>query len=131
MPDPVVEVEGPQRSGRERGSLDAGLVRMDNGTVAGPTREKVNGAEGCAANTNAPYNCVMLVPIASDRDHEPTGSKDNGGDLWSSATAFKITEVNSNTHNAQLLDDYIVTGTGTTIGWCRDCGGPVVIRLVW
>jgi len=33
-------------------------------------------------------------------------------------------------HNATLLDDYILSGTGAN-SWCRDCGGAVVIRLIW
>jgi hypothetical protein len=41
-----------------------------------------------------------------------------------------MTEVNVNTHNATLIDDYIMTGTGGG-SWCRDCGGAVVVRLIW
>src|SRR5215213_3469056 len=33
----------------------------------------------------------------------------------------------SEMHNATLLDDYILSGTGAN-SWCRDCGGAVVIR---
>jgi hypothetical protein len=44
--------------------------------------------------------------------------------------AFAITTVDSATHNATLLDDYIISGTGAS-NWCRDCGGVVVIRLIW
>jgi len=33
-------------------------------------------------------------------------------------------------HNAILLDDYILSGTGAN-SWCRECGGTVVIRLIW
>jgi Putative Flp pilus-assembly TadE/G-like len=79
---PLSKWKGLNDQDGNEGRSTPGWFGWDNGTVAGPTREKVNGAEGCAANTNAPYNCVMLVPIASDRDHEPTGSEDNGGDLW-------------------------------------------------
>jgi Putative Flp pilus-assembly TadE/G-like len=101
-----------------------GWLNYDNGTQAGPTREKVNGAEGCAANVGEPYNCVMLLPVAK------VGSQNNSLYIVGYA-AFKITSVGSNTHNAQLLDDFIVTGSGATTGWCRDCGGPVLIRLIW
>jgi hypothetical protein len=42
--------------------------------------------------------------------------------------AFSITTVESETRNANLLDDEIVCGTGAS-NWCRDRGGAVVIRL--
>jgi hypothetical protein len=104
-----------------------GWFNWTNGTQAGPTRDKVNGADGCAANTPAPYNCVMLVPIVSYLNgHTPSQTK-----IWVVGyAAFRITEVNSNTHNALLLDDYIVAGAGTS-DWCQDCGGATVIRLIW
>lgn len=92
----------------------------------GATKTKIDGADGCASGVTAPYNCVMLLPIAKNE----TAS---GGKLELHVVgfaAFQITEVNANTHNATLIDDYIMTGTGGG-SWCRDCGGAVVVRLIW
>lgn len=100
----------------------------DTGTKAGPTREKVNGAEGCAANTPEPYNCVMLIPVATNNPAESGNSKQV---YVVGYAAFKVTTVDSNSHNAQLLDDYIITGVGGSDTWCQACGGTVVIRLIW
>lgn len=44
--------------------------------------------------------------------------------------ALSITTVDCETHSATLLDGYIISGTGAG-NWCRDCGGAVVIRLIW
>ncbi len=100
----------------------------DTGTKAGPTRAKVNGAEGCAANTPEPYNCVMLIPVATNNPAESGNSKQ----IYVVGYApFKVTTVDSNSHNAQLLDDYIISGIGGSDTWCRECGGVVVIRLIW
>ncbi len=108
------------------GKTTPGWFKWDTGTQAGPTRDKVNGADGCNANTGMPYNCVMLVPIASNKTHTTTGS-----DIWVVGyAAFRITEIDKNSHNALLLDDYIVAGPGTS-DWCQDCGGATVIRLIW
>jgi Flp pilus assembly protein TadG len=123
---PSADWKGLNDQAANVGKSVPGWLNYDNGTQAGPTREKVNGAEGCAANTQDPYNCVMLIPIA-----KPSPTPSNAQVYVVGYAAFKVTTVGSNTHNAQLLDDYIVTGGGATTGWCRDCGGPVVIRLVW
>jgi Flp pilus assembly protein TadG len=98
------------------------------GEHAGPTRVKVNGTEGCGANVASPYNCVMLIPVATNNPAESNNSKQ----LYIVGyAAFRVTRVDANTHNAQLLDDYIISGTNGTDTWCRECGGVVVIRLIW
>jgi Flp pilus assembly protein TadG len=99
----------------------------DTGTKSGPTRAKVNGTEGCNANVAEPYNCIMILPIATNNPAEPGNAKEV---YVLGFAAFMVTTVDSNSHNGQLLDDYILTGPGQD-GWCRDCGGPVVIRLIW
>jgi hypothetical protein len=101
--------------------------RYDTGTSAGPTRAKVNGTQGCAANTAGPYNCVMILPIAVNSPAESGNSKSV---YVVALAAFYVTTVDANTHNAKLLDDYVLAGSGNN-GWCRDCGGLVVVRLVW
>lgn len=99
----------------------------DTGTKAGPTQAKVDGVEGCASGAGEPYDCVMILPIATN-DPAETG---NGKQLYVVGfAAFYVTTVDGNTHNGRLLDDYIITGAGTDT-WCRDCGGMVVIRLIW
>jgi hypothetical protein len=100
----------------------------DTGTKAGPTRAKVNGTEGCAANTPEPYNCIMILPIATNNPAESGNSKDVYVVAYG---AFQITTVDSNSHNAKLIPDYIMSGVDGTDGWCRDCTGAVVVRLIW
>jgi hypothetical protein len=95
----------------------------DEGTKAGPTRSKPAGAGGGSND----YGCVMMLPIAVDNPAESGNSKQ----VYVVAfAAFSVTTVDSNTHDAKLLDDFITTGPGTD-SWCRDCGGAVVIRLTW
>jgi hypothetical protein len=98
------------------------------GNRAGPVRTQVtiNGVEGCKAN-ESPSNCVMLIPVAVKRN-----AGDPSGQFYVIGyAAFKITQVGANSHNAQLLDDYIISGVGGSDTWCRECGGTVVIRLIW
>jgi Flp pilus assembly protein TadG len=99
----------------------------DTGDAAGPTQTKVEGVDGCASGTDAPYNCVMILPIATNSPAESGNSKEV---YVVGFAAFRVTTIDSNTHNATLLDDYIVSGSGAD-SWCRDCGGTVVIRLIW
>src|SRR5262249_47399099 len=77
----------------------------ETGTKAGPTQSKVDGVEGCAANTGAPYDCVMVLPIAMNNPAESGNSKQI---YVVGFAAFYVTTVDSNTHNAKLLDDYIM-----------------------
>ena len=100
----------------------------DTGTKAGPTRAKVSGAEGCGADVADPYGCVMILPIATN-DPKETG---NSKQLYVVGfAAFLVTSVDANSHNAKLLNNYIISGVDGTADWCRDCGGLVVIRLIW
>lgn len=76
--------------------------------------------------TIVPEECPTLSP----REHrilraEPGNSKDV--EVIGFA-AFRVTTVDTNSHNAPLLDDDIVSGPGTNDG-CRDRGGTVVVRL--
>jgi hypothetical protein len=98
------------------------------GTQAGPTRTKVEGAQGCGTNTSAPYNCVMILPIAVNSPPEDAAHQKQVYVVgWA---AFYVTNCGSNCHNAKLLDNHVVTGPGQD-GWTRDDGGPIVIRLIW
>jgi Flp pilus assembly protein TadG len=99
----------------------------DTGDKAGPTQTKVEGVDGCSSGTDAPYDCVMILPIATNNPAETGNSKQV---YVVGFAAFHVTTVDSNTHNATLLDDYIISGSGAD-SWCRDCGGTVVIRLIW
>jgi hypothetical protein len=99
----------------------------ETGTKSGPTRSKVNGTNGCNAGVDDPYNCVMLIPIAVDDPEETENSKQV---YVVGYAAFEVTTVDSNSHNAKLLDDYIITGKGAN-GWVRGSGGVTTIRLNW
>lgn len=91
---------------------------------------KVSGMEGCVELATKPFDCVMLIPVATAYD--------------SSLRRFKVTKVmgfrvrqdtvNTSTFWGTLLDDYLVYGASVPRGvdqapWCRDCGSVVVIRL--
>jgi len=69
----------------------------------------------------------MILPIATNN---PAKSGNSKKVYVVGFAAFNVTTVDSNTHNATLLDDYITSGSGTDT-WCRDCDGAVVIRLIW
>lgn len=99
----------------------------DEGTRAGPARSAVDGVEGCDTTDESPYNCIMILPIATNNPEETNNSKQVYVVGWA---AFHITQAAANRHNAKLLDDYVLPGPGAD-GWCRDCGGAVVIRLIW
>lgn len=120
--------KGLADQGKNGGKVAPAWFNYDTGTKAGPTRAKVNGAEGCALNTQSPYNCVMILPVATNNPAESGNSKQI---YVVGYAAFRVMRVDANTHNGQLLDDYIIGGLDGTDSWCRECGGPVVIRLIW
>ncbi len=97
------------------------------GDKAGPTRTTVSGAEGCKAGASEPYNCVMILPIATNN---PAGSNSSKQMFVVGFAAFYVTTVDSNTHNGQLLGAYIINGPGTNT-YSRDRYGTVVVRLIW
>lgn len=99
---------------------------LDEGSP-GSTWSETNGANGCDAGASEPYNCVMILPVAVN---SPAESGSDQRLYVAGFAAFSITTVDGETHNATLLDDYIISGTGAS-NWCRDCGGAVVIRLIW
>ncbi len=101
--------------------------KYDTGAKAGPTRSKVEGAGACAVGTADPNGCVMILPIATNSPAESGNSKTV---KILGFAAFEVTTVDANSHNGRLLDDYIIAGDGAN-NWCRDCGGIVVIRLIW
>ena len=93
--------------------------------VVDPTSSKIDGAGGCLAGTSAPFNCVMIVPIAA------SGETTTNNDLKVVAfAAFKITSIGGGRYNATLLDNYIISGKGQNV-WNRSLGGVVVVRLIW
>ncbi|HEY7034867.1 MAG TPA: TadE/TadG family type IV pilus assembly protein [Thermomicrobiales bacterium] len=119
--------KGLSKQSANAGKTAGSWFTYDTGDKAGPTQTKVEGVEGCAADTDAPYDCVMVLPIATNSPAESGNSKQV---YVVGFAAFYVTTVDSNSHNAKLLDDYIMPGAGTDT-WCRDCGGTVVIRLIW
>jgi hypothetical protein len=118
--------------GLAAGSMNAGKSAgswFSYSTASAPTAvgRTVDGAGGCTAGTSAPFGCVMMLPVAMSSPAESGGSQS----LYVVGFApFMVTQVDEGRHNATLLDDFIVSGNGVN-NWCRDCGGPVVIRLIW
>jgi Flp pilus assembly protein TadG len=97
----------------------------DHGTVAGPTRFTVRGAEGCQnGNMN---DCILILPIAAS---DPPARKGKYPEFYVvRMAAFRVIEVDANTHWGVLLEDsYIASGPGTA-GWCRGCGGVAVVKM--
>jgi Putative Flp pilus-assembly TadE/G-like len=105
------------------------------GTSPGAIQYTVTGVQGCRQLQAAPYgNCVMLLPVASDA---------SGGDISHAARmasgrpnfyvvkvlGFLVSSCGAGCYQGTLLDDYPVWGVSEN-GWCRDCGGSVVIKLV-
>lgn len=108
-------------SGKSVGSR----FRYATGSSIGSTTGKLEGADGCAAGVSAPFDCVMVVPVAAPGETTPTHEL-----RIVAFAAFQITSVDGVRFNATLIDDYITSGKGTS-GWCRGCGGVVVVRLIW
>lgn len=139
--DPQLESKGnadckAKSGGRFKGLADQeanagktapGWFTYDTGTKAGPTRTTVNGADGCKAGTGEPYNCVMILPIATNA---PAESKNSKQVYVVGFAAFYVTTVDANSHNGQLLGAYIIDGPGSNT-YTRDRYGTVVVRLVW
>ena len=99
----------------------------DTGTKAGPTREKVNGIAGCNNKAAAPYNCVVLLPVATN---DPAPQRNGNDRLFFilAVMAFDINQTASNQHTGKLLDNDVVSGPGDNT-WCRDFGRAVVLHL--
>lgn len=92
------------------------------------TGANVDGAGGCDAGTSAPYNCVMIIPVADS-------SSSNGTLNVKAMAAFKVSK-SGNVLVGVLLYDYIIDGPGVSTGsvqtaWTRGGINPVVIRLIW
>lgn len=102
----------------------------DTGTKAGPTESKVSGIEGCAAGIGgdaAQFNCIMLIPIAVNNPAESGNSKEVRVVGYA---AFHVVTVDGNSHNATLINNFIVSGPGLN-GWTPSSGGVATIRLNW
>ena len=108
------------------GKTAPGWFKYNHGTNAGPVRSAVTGAQGCAAGTDSPYNCVMFIPIAKNNPIP----RDPREIYIVGFAPFLITKSASNQHDAKLLSDYI-TDAPAENGWTRDYTGPVAIKLVW
>lgn len=102
-----------------------GWFAYDNGTKAGPTRVAVSGPGGCKANTQPPYKCVVLLPLATD---SPKPTKQPPEIYVYGFAAFELTQAASNAHNGKLLGSYILTGEGQD-PWKPGDGGVITVRL--
>jgi Flp pilus assembly protein TadG len=104
------------------------------GTQAGPTRVTVSGVEGCAANTTSGYDCIMVLPIATNNP-AVIGPNDSPEFYIVMYAAFRVRRVAANMHAGVLLDDYVIAppaGTGSwtgSNGWTAGAGGVVMVRL--
>lgn len=91
---------------------------------------KVNGIEGCEELAAKPFDCIMLIPIATSYDstiRRMKVTKVLGFRVWQDSSS-------SSTFYGTLLDDYLVFGASVPMSvdlapWCRDCGSVVVVRL--
>jgi Flp pilus assembly protein TadG len=117
--------KGLADQGKNDGRPVPGWLAYDNGTVAGPTRAKVSGPNGCAANTPPPYTCVMILPLATDT---PKPTKQPPEIYVYGFAAFQVTQQDSNTHIGKLLGPYIISGPGNG-GWQQGDGGVITVRL--
>ncbi len=129
------EADCKSKAARFKGLADQGKAQpsgpgwfyYDTGTKAGPTRAKVYGTQGCAANTPEPYNCVMILPIATNSPAESGNSKQVYVVTFG---AFEVTTVDSNSHNGKFLGIYLITGGDSTASWSRG-QSLATIRLIW
>lgn len=103
-----------------------------SGTSPGVIRLNIQGLSGCKQGDRAPYNCVLLLPVAIDEAHgtKPVmkGVSNVSEFIVSKVLGFVVSSCGSNCYQATLLDDYPTFG-GSVGGWCRDCGGVTVIKL--
>lgn len=90
----------------------------------------VHGIDGCEELESAPFDCIMLIPIATDYDRDTRRFK------VTKVMGFAVTQddSNPNTFWGTLLDDYLVFGASVPLSidrapWCRDCGSVMVVRL--
>jgi hypothetical protein len=110
---------------RNNGKRAGARFGYSTSNVLNATPARLDGPDGCKAGVAAPYNCVMLIPIAAP------GETTTGNDLKVVAfAAFSVTSIGGGRFNATLLDDYIISGKGDNV-WNRQLGGVVVVRLIW
>ena len=90
----------------------------------------VKGISGCEELESSPFDCIMLVPVATDYDITTRRFK------VTKVMGFAVTQDDSdpNTFWGTLLDDYLVFGASVPLSidrapWCRDCGSVMVVRL--
>lgn len=110
---------------RNNGKRAGSRFAYSTGNATFATTARLDGPDGCLAGSNAPYDCVMLIPIAAPG--ETTASNDLRVVTFA---AFSVTSIGNGRYNATLLDDYIISGKGNNV-WNRGLGGIVVVRLIW
>ncbi len=104
------------------------------GVKAGPANQLVAGVQGCQANTEDPFNCVMFVPLATDNPMPKKVGSDNFFYIVAYA-AFQVSDCKSPCqHQATLINDYIIQApdglpSWTPGSWTRGAGGIIAIRL--
>lgn len=123
------QASSPNNNGKELNQNWLGRNR--NG--AGRIKFNITGLEGCQRGDRAPFNCVLLLPIATDGDHGGVAQPGlnqfaNPRFLVVKVLAFKVSSCGSGCYQGTLLDDYPVFG-GSVGGWCRDCGAVTVVKL--
>ncbi|MCC6792842.1 MAG: hypothetical protein IT336_14220 [Thermomicrobiales bacterium] len=99
-------------------------------TTVSTLTNKVHGIEGCGELAVKPFDCIMLVPIATEYDKSLRRFK------VTKVMAFRVFRDDSdlNRYYGTLLDDYIVYGASVPLASdrapCeRDCGSVFVVRL--
>jgi hypothetical protein len=116
----------PNNNGKELNQYWYGRPRNDSGRI----KYNITGLEGCEQGDAAPYNCVLLLPVATNTTAPKPGATMLAlPELWVvKVLAFQVSSCGTGCYQGTLLDDYPVFG-GSVGGWCRDCGAVTVIKL--
>ncbi|MDI3340243.1 MAG: pilus assembly protein TadG-related protein [Sphaerobacter sp.] len=109
----------------------------DNGVKAGPTRVRVNGVGGCQKGADGDFNCIMVLPIATDNP-PPVKAGPNIKLKVVAFGVFRVSACGANCHQAELLGQYVIGPGDPNDGWIPDLqddwqvgdNGLLMVRLV-
>ena len=93
-----------------------------NGTRAGPTRDRVAALPGCTGPTTA-NSCIVPLPIADGYDN---GTSQLHVVTWA---CFQISQIDANSHNGTLMGACMLDGTAGTGAFDPTTPGAFVVKL--
>jgi hypothetical protein len=104
---------------------------------ASTVTNKVNGIDGCPELAAKPYDCVMLIPVATEyyaSTKRLKVTKVMAFEVWKDGDRAGDPGYGDNVYWGKLIDDYLVFGASVPTGvdqapWSRDSGSVVVVRL--